>query len=1673
LQDIFTTTKRMWIALFSLVLLLTAIPVRAGSSLASSGIAIDKDKNLIFGNGLTGELFMVPASKWWSGNGPNEEPVNLSEIKKFADSVLSAGPLAFDQSGNLIVGGGRAMNATSEPRAAVSAQSDGQDKRGAPSESGYAALINAKVLKDTADPEVPPYLIDEEDTTQYREIAPDPCRDDMATGVLSYGRSITINWINGTGECIKGGGTDWWGAGVTSKLTTYRINITANTDEDGYVDTVDHSPWTYHTDNRDTDGDGYGNIIDADYNNDGIVDDKDRELFEKHYASDEPDFDMNGDGIIDLKDWAIFTSLYGLTAPYYEADIMVSPNGNSGVGGGWGWDEAPENEAQTGNALANAQDNPVSAKADQTYGDAETEVGCSVDTTLREFHDKALDLSVKVAGGHIRLKRFYLARRWQWQHQSSVMNGRPNDDTAYVPNAAGPDYITRDGVVFEKSDENLYVQGANTITRETDALPYDYSASKYLYKDREGNFRQYDSLGRLISFGSRYGTVGILKYESQEVSNASGIYDRANTLVFQFEYDENGNLVKVQDQNNRKVVYGYTEDLLTTVTDALDQVSSYAYDSAGNLVKTIDAQGRTIEILYQANSWPVAVTDDTGADLRFLYSYDDDNVTYYARIIFASGKIREVWTDNLGRTTRVDVNGRTIKQILYDGLDLVTTDEKGNQTRIEYDEQENLTRIVYPDTAQVSYTYDLRFNKITGITDQFGRVTQIEYDDQGNAVQKTEAKDTEDERVTSFTYDELGRVLTRTLGADDVTEEAVTTFTYDALGNLESLTDPMGTPWYLEYDVMGNLLKYEDTRGNQWTFAYDALGRRTLAATPSGYETAYSYDGVNNLIAVTDARNKRHAYEYDARNNRIKKTDPFGKSTTTIYNSDDLPVSVTSREGWQTSAEYDNEGRITRTLHQGRTETRYTYDEEPDSLSPSDKPAAITYPFFTRKLTCDCMGRVIKETDVLESKTSLERSRTYDAAGNLASFTDEGGKTTSYEYDALNRLTGTIAPDESRTVRSYDDRDNLISVEDPGQGIRHFSYDKNNRLISAATPEGRTTLYEYVSTGNRIAVTDPSGQRITYTYSPENRIVRTDCYETESPDSPVKTTGFTYDEVGNLLTWDDGSASAAMVYDALSQKLSETVDYGGFTLSHAYTYTGEGKISTYTNPEVGVTTYGYKSKGHLSSIKVPSGREVSFSFNSASWNRLNYMHLPGAARYYNYDSLNRIKSIFARDPGNNAVMYEAYTYDSVGNLLKTSAVEGVYTYEYDTLDRLTAGTHPEVPDEAYAYDSLGNRTSDANVYGTISHNADNELETYGTTEYAYDANGAVIQKTDGETVTKFFYNTENRMKRVEDGTGAVIAQYGYDPFGRRIWKQVEGARTWFHYRDQGLAGEYGSDGTQLRSYGYKPRTAWTSDPLFMKVGKNYYWCHNDRAGTPKKLKRADNYSTDGDWEGEYQAFGQCTVKKQAITFNLRFAGQYFDPETGLHYNLNRYYDPQTGRYLRPDPAGDGLNLYAYAYNNPNGFIDPLGLCGNPVAAAVGAVALGDLSLPDPTDLAWPKWVGYAAAAAVGWGGAYVADHWINDTNEGAGGSNYPNITPGGGSPNGDEDPEDKKSDFEKINDNYLKRKGIDSHELKREYLGKKAKISRYDLYKNKNTGQVHILKKGGKGSSIETYINIR
>jgi RHS repeat-associated protein len=227
-----------------------------------------------------------------------------------------------------------------------------------------------------------------------------------------------------------------------------------------------------------------------------------------------------------------------------------------------------------------------------------------------------------------------------------------------------------------------------------------------------------------------------------------------------------------------------------------------------------------------------------------------------------------------------------------------------------------------------------------------------------------------------------------------------------------------------------------------------------------------------------------------------------------------------------------------------------------------------------------------------------------------------------------------------------------------------------------------------------------------------------------------------------------------------------------------------------------------------------------------------------------------------------------------------------------------------------------------------AYNQNNELQNYDGVTFQYDLNGNIINKTNGTNPTNetiYVYDIENRLIRVEDGTGKVIAKYEYDPFGRRLWKEVDGTKQYFIYCDEGLAGELDQNGSLTKAYGWKPNSTWTTNPLFMREGESYYYYHNDHLGTPQKLTAQNGAVV---WSAKYTAFGEAEIDPSStITNNLRFPGQYQDDETGLHYNYHRYYDPRSGRYITPDPIGllGGVNLFAYVGNNPSNNHDSFGL----------------------------------------------------------------------------------------------------------------------------------------------------
>ncbi|SHK57437.1 RHS repeat-associated core domain-containing protein [Desulfatibacillum alkenivorans DSM 16219] len=386
------------------------------------------------------------------------------------------------------------------------------------------------------------------------------------------------------------------------------------------------------------------------------------------------------------------------------------------------------------------------------------------------------------------------------------------------------------------------------------------------------------------------------------------------------------------------------------------------------------------------------------------------------------------------------------------------------------------------------------------------------------------------------------------------------------------------------------------------------------------------------------------------------------------------------------------------------------------------------------------------------------------------------------------------------------------------------------------------------------------------------------------------------------------------------------MDYGLFAKEFSYSYYKNGLKESYTGPDGVTYTYTYDNANQWVSMDIPG--QGAITNNVFNWTRpVSTTYPGGAVRTYSYDALMQTQSIAAMDPAQNTVMDYQYTRDLMGNITSKETEDGDYTYAYDELYQLTSVDNPSLDDEGYTYDDVGNRLTELGGVQDYLVNANNELVSHGDVTYTYDDNGNTTSITNGTEAVNYFYDVEDRLIRVEDGDGSVAAEYYYDPFGRRLWKDVNGTRTCYFYSDEGLVGEFSAEGTLIKSYGYKPNSTWTTNPLFMVQDSEYYYYQNDHLGTPQKLVSENGAVV---WSAVYHAFGEAEVDAgSTIENNLRFPGQYFDAETGLHYNFTRSYIPQIGRYVRIDTIGTkgGVNLYCYVTGNPANLIDPEGLMG--------------------------------------------------------------------------------------------------------------------------------------------------
>lgn len=328
------------------------------------------------------------------------------------------------------------------------------------------------------------------------------------------------------------------------------------------------------------------------------------------------------------------------------------------------------------------------------------------------------------------------------------------------------------------------------------------------------------------------------------------------------------------------------------------------------------------------------------------------------------------------------------------------------------------------------------------------------------------------------------------------------------------------------------------------------------------------------------------------------------------------------------------------------------------------------------------------------------------------------------------------------------------------------------------------------------------------------------------------------------------------------------------------------------------------------------------------------------------------------------LMSRLYQYDQAGNITQIKSDLGTTDYGYDRLSRLTQATPDQnlqtlgLPHEQYSYDAVHNRTSSGHQPGAWSYNQDHQLTHYPRTipfnqappvdtSVTYTPQGHTQKETSSQWTKDYGYNAAERLTKYQStnqgqSSPALEANYRYDPFGRRIAKSVKEASTattYFVYGEQGLMGETDEQGKLTKGYGFNPIAAqqglWSTDPIWQAnasngiltaQGTSFHYLHTDHLGTPQLATTKEGAPS---WKAQSEAFGAAGVlqAQSSITMNLRFPGQYFDQETGSHYNFNRDYKPNQGRYTQSDPIGlkGGPNIFTYVSARPTVTIDDKGL----------------------------------------------------------------------------------------------------------------------------------------------------
>ena len=846
-----------------------------------------------------------------------------------------------------------------------------------------------------------------------------------------------------------------------------------------------------------------------------------------------------------------------------------------------------------------------------------------------------------------------------------------------------------------------------------------------------------------------------------------------------------------------------------------------------------------------------------------------------------------------------DDAGRAVRQITEDGHGL----------DYHFDYQPDKTIVTYSDGRQRTY-----HTKGEG---GLKRVVRIDHPDGSSEQKKYDASG----RLTTST-DPLGR---KTAYALDVVS-----------GDVSSIKGPDGKEVRFDYNRQGQLIATLYPDGTTTRSDYDALGRITAQMAADGSITRYHYAGVASdlPVEIEDASGGRKQLQWDRHGQLVCYTDCSGYKTTYTYEPWGNLTETRGEEGSHLTHEYDARGnRVSSTDAEGRT-TRYQYNRA------GDLTGVILPDGSEQLLTRDKRGHLTESR-----QGGLVREYHYDLAGRLTGLTNENRRPYKFSYDAMDRLTEEVAFDGRTQRYRYDMAGQLILRQD-GDITHHYQYDDAGQLIqlhsTGAKGDTRTQHYRYTDAGQTAEVRDDTGG-VSWRYDAGGRIAeevqtaynvdgeaiwqhksrhRYDALDNEQQTQygALPQTGWQRYGSGHLIGVSLGGHVMVELTRDKRHREAERV-FGPYREQRRYTAAGQ-LAARVTGSEM--QDYRYDIRGQLTNI----GEERRYGYDDNG--RLISAVQPGLNADYRYDPAgNRVdgegRQQFDNRPAKDSQWQ--YEYDAWGNLIKKSNEREKHLYHYDLRHRLT-GYEKQTPSGAitratYRYDPFGRRISK-----TVKRNNQSD-----TTRYGWDGDRLVQTEKNGQKMyTLYEPGSFTPLLRVESEGG----DEAYTPLAQKLQQHSQIPFTAQEYEDmERLEDELRTGNLSERSRNWLEFAnipaylmAAQLDPLPVANIRKIYLYQCDHRGAAVALINREGQT---EWKAESDPWGEILSEENPhnIEQPLRLPGQWYDDESGLHYNRHRYYDPAQGRYITQDPIGlaGGMNFYQYPLN-PLLSIDPLGLAAN-------------------------------------------------------------------------------------------------------------------------------------------------